>query len=103
VIDVVPGLGVDTGWLQKNANVAKLRSESYCELLLDAKSLGAIAVAMLDATLGIKAVAAHVPFTAGACRAWNRVRPANNADHEIACNDAALSGRRQYTPQRLVP
>ncbi len=100
---MVPGLGGDAGWLQKNANIAKRRSESYRELWLDAKSLGAITIAMLDAALGIKAVAAHVPFAAGARRAWNRVRPTNNADHEIAGNDPALSGRGQYTPQRLVP
>ena len=36
------------------------------ELRLDAEALGAVAVALLDAALGVAAVAAHVPFAGGA-------------------------------------
>jgi hypothetical protein len=90
---MVPGLGDDAGWLQKDANVAKRRSERDREFWLDTKSLDAVTIAMLDAALGIEAVTAHVPFAAGTRGAWNRIRPPNNTDHEIANTDATFIRR----------
>ena len=76
-------------------SLSKRRVELDREIMLDAELLGAIAVALLDAALGILSVAAHVPFAGGACRTGHRIGPAHDADHEIAGRKAA-SGRRLF-------
>ena len=63
------------------------------EIRLDAELLGAVAVALLDAALGIAAVAAHVPFAGGAGRARHRIGPPHDADHQIAALEAAARRR----------
>src|SRR6185312_14110070 len=64
--------------------------------------LGAIAVALFDAALGVEPVAAHVPFADGAGRTWHRIGTAHDADHEIAARKAAALRRFFDAAERLV-
>ena len=70
---------------------------------LDAELLGAIAVALFDAALGVEPVAAHVPFADGAGRTRHRIGTAHDADHEIAARKAAALRRFFDAAERLVP
>ena len=69
---------------------------------LDAELLGAVAVALLDAALGVEAVAAHVPFADGAGRTRHRIGTAHDADDEIAAREAAALRRLLDAAERLV-
>src|SRR5581483_6091451 len=70
---------------------------------LEAHTLRAIAVALLDAALGVKPVAAHVPLADRAARARLRIGPAHDADDVIAGLEPAIRGRFDHAGQRLVP
>ena len=72
------------------------------EVRLDAELLAAIAVALFDATLGIFAVAAHVPFADSAGGTGHRIRPAHNADHQVAARNAAAIRRLFDTAERFM-
>ena len=96
-LDVLPGLGDDAGRLQQHAERFQLRVELDREIRLDAELFGAVAVARLDAALGVLAIAAHVPFADGAGRARHRIGPAHDADHQIAALEAAAGRRARST------
>ena len=82
--------------------MSKRRIDLDREFRLDAEALGAVAVPLLDAALGVAAVAAHVPFAGGAGRAGLRVGPAHDADDEVAGRDLAIRGRGFHRAQRLM-
>ena len=65
-LGVVPGLGEDAGRLEQHAKDAQIGVDLDGEFRLDAEALGAVAVPLLDAALGVAPVAAHVPFALGA-------------------------------------
>ena len=73
------------------------------EIRLDAEALGCIAVAILDAALGVEPVAAHVEFAPGAGVAGGRVGTADDPDDEVAGREVAVRGRFLDDPERLVP
>src|SRR5262249_52931696 len=62
-LGMVPGLGQDAGWLQQHAEDPQYRVDLDREVRLDAEAFGAVAVPLLDAALGVAAVAAHVPLS----------------------------------------
>ena len=72
------------------------------EFRLDAEALGAVAVALLDAALGVASVAAHVPLAGGAGEARLRIGPAHDADDEVAGHQAATRRRRLDRAERFV-
>ena len=57
---------------------------------------------LLDAALGVPAVAAEVELAARARRARHGVGPADDADHEVAGREAAAVGRLEHAAERLV-
>ena len=61
------------------------------------------AVALLDAALGVLAVAAHVPLADGAVGARHRVGPADDADDQVAALQVRVGGRFEDAAERLVP
>ena len=61
--------------------------------MFEAELFGTIAVALLDAALGILAVAAHVPFAGGTSGTRHGIGAAHDADHEIAGRKAGIGGR----------
>ena len=63
---------------------AEPRVQAYGVVVLDAPALAAVPVALLDPTLGVLAVAAHVELPAGAGAAGHRVGAAHHADDEVA-------------------
>ena len=102
-LDVIPCFGQDAGRLEEHAQKSERGIDPHRELRLDAKAIRTIAVAFLDTTLGVKAVAAHVPFAGGAGTARNRIGAADDADDEVAGREAARARRALDAPQRLVP
>ncbi len=90
---VVPGLGHHAGGLQQHAQQAQAGIDLHCEVGLERVALGAIAVDLLDAVLGVEAVSAHVPLTAGAGLAGDGIGPADDADHQVALRQARPLGR----------
>ena len=65
-LGMIPRLGDDAGRLEQDAESAQVGIDLDRELGLDAKVVGSKAVPVLDAALGVAAVAAHVPFAGGA-------------------------------------
>ena len=96
-LGVIPRLRHHARRLGQHAGNAERRVDLDEKFRLDAKKLGAEAVALLDAALGVAAVAAHVPFAGGASGARHRIRPAYDADDDIASRHAA-AGRRLLDP-----
>ena len=90
---LLPGLGDHARRFEQDAEQFKRGIDGNQEIRLDAEVLAAVTVALLDAALGVAAVAAHVPFAGGAGRARHRVGPPHDADHQIAGFEAA-AGRR---------
>ena len=101
-LGLIPGLGDDAGRLDQDAVHAERRIELDQKVRLDAEKIRAVAVALLDAALGVAAVAAHVPFADGAARARHRIGPAHDADDEIAGFEAAIGRRFLHLAERLV-
>jgi hypothetical protein len=99
---VIPRLGQDAGRLQQHAQDIQSGIDLDHEFRLDAKTLGAVAVPLLDAALGVAAIAAHVPFADGTGRARLRVGAADDTDHEVAGRDLAIRRRRFHHAQRLM-
>ena len=73
------------------------------ELGLDPPALAGEAVALLDAALGVPAVAAHVPLADGAVEAGHRVGPPDDAGDQVARRRRCRSRRRGTRAERLVP
>src|SRR5205814_1656296 len=72
------------------------------EFRLDAKALGAVAMAILDAAFGEAPVAAHVPLAGGAGHARLGIGPAHDPDHEVAWRESALIRGIHHGPERLM-
>jgi hypothetical protein len=70
---------------------------------LDPPTLGHESVDLLDAALGVLAVAAHVPFAYRATGAGHGVGAADDADHEIALPKRAARARVDHPAQGFVP
>src|SRR5437868_3778166 len=60
--DVIPCLGHDAGWFEKNPQDAERLFDLDGKFRLEPEPLGAETMPPLDAALGVEAVAAHVPF-----------------------------------------
>jgi hypothetical protein len=86
---MVPGFGHDRGRFQEHSEIAQTRVHLDEELRRDPESLSGVPVVLLDAPLGVQAVAAHVPLADGAVRARKGVRPAHDGDHQLAGSKAA--------------
>src|SRR5919204_177388 len=100
-LDVLPRLGEDARGLEQHCGEAERRVHLDGELGLVAPALGSKAVGLLDATLGIAAVPAHVPLAERAVHARHGVRMAHDADHDVAGAKAALGGRLDDAAERL--
>src|SRR3984885_3619105 len=98
---MIPRLSDDARRLDQNAVHAERRIELDQKFRLDAEDIRAVAVAFLDAALGITAVAAHVPLADGAGRTRHRIGPAHNADDEIAGLEPAAGRGLFYVAERL--
>jgi hypothetical protein len=92
-LDMVPGLGDDARGLHQHAGQAEIAVDRDGEIGLDAKSLRAEAVPLLDATFGKAAIAAHVPFACRAGRTWQRIGAAHDPHDRIADGEPATGGR----------
>jgi len=101
-LDLLPGLGDHAGRLQKNAMVLEGRINLEDEIRLDAELLAAVTVALLDAALGVLAVAAHIPFANGAGGARHRIGPPHDANHQIARRNAAAIRRLFDAAERFM-
>ena len=88
-LGLIPGFGDDAGRLDQDAVDAERRIELDQKVRLDAEKIRAVAIALLDAALGVAAVLAHVPFADGAIGTRHRIGPAHDADDEIAGLEAA--------------
>src|SRR5881628_1002703 len=98
---MVPGLGNDAGRLDQDAERSE-RIDLDREVRLDAEALRTVAVPLLDAALGIAAIAAHVPFAGSAGRTRHRIGPAHDADHAVADGKTAACGRPFDRAEGLV-
>ena len=92
-LDPVPRLGDDARRLEQHGVGAKRRIDAHGEIRIEPEPLGAIAVALLDAALGVEAVLAHVPFADGAIGARHGIGAAHDADHEITRGKARALAR----------
>ena len=100
---LLPRLGDDGGRLEEHAEQAERAVHLHRVLRLDAPPLGHEAVDLLDAALGVLAVAAHVPFADGAIGARHGIRPADDADDEVPLPQRAAPAWIEDPAQRLVP
>src|SRR5439155_10488636 len=101
-LGLIPGFGENARWLEQNPEQPERRIDLDGELRLEPISLRAIAVALLDAALGVAAVAAHIPFADRACGTRNRIRTAYDADDEVAADEARPVRRLLDDAERLV-
>src|SRR5262249_45898087 len=101
-LGVIPSLGDDARRLDQHAEGPERGVELDGEFGLDAKLLGAVTVALLDAALDVAAVAAHVPLADRAGRARHRIGSAHDADDQVAGLEAAVRRRLLHAPERLV-
>ena len=102
-LGMVPRLGDDTGRFDQHAVHAERRVDLDQKVGLDTEEIRAVAVALLDAALGVAAVAAHVPLADRAVRTWHRIGPPHDADDQIAWLEAAVGRRFLHLAERLVP
>ena len=89
---MIERLGQDAGGLEQHTEAAQARIKLDGEFGLDAKTLGAEAVPLLDTALGVAAVAAHVPLTGRAGDTGHRIGPPHDADDVVARREA-VAGR----------
>ncbi len=102
-LDVLPGLGHHGGGLHQHAELAQRGVDLDRVVGLDDPLLAAVAVQLLDAALGVLAVAAHVELAPGAGAAGHGVGPADHAHHQVAGGEArSPSGACEHPPERLV-
>ena len=88
--------------LEEHAEDPERRVHLDRVLGLDAPALRHEPVDLLDPALGVLAVAAHVPLAHGAVGAGNRVRAADDADHEVALLEPAARARVEHPAEGLV-
>src|SRR6185312_7324032 len=69
---------------------------------LHAEMLGAIAVTLLDAALGVEPVAAHVPRILRASRTRHGVGPPHDPRDEVSFGEAGAFGRVEHTAERFM-
>src|ERR1700719_1360474 len=100
--DVIPGLGENADRLQQHAEQAEGRVELDDEFRFYSKMLGTVAVAFLDASLGVAAIAAHVPFSGRTGTARHRIWPAHDADDEISGDKPTFRRRSLHPSQRFM-
>ncbi len=86
----------------KHATVAEPRIELDGELGLDPPLRCRVPVALLDAALGVVAVAAEVPFAESARLAGQRVGPPHDARHQVTGGEATACRRIDHLPERLM-
>src|SRR5438552_16910860 len=101
-LDLIPRLRHDAGRLQQHAAIPKFRVDLDGEFRLDPKPLGGIAVALLDAALGVEAVTAHVPLALRTSRTRHRIGPPHDPRHQIARLQLRAAGCIEDTAKRLV-
>ena len=87
---------------EQHAEEPERRVDPHRVLGLDPPALGHEAVDLLDAALGVLAVAAHVPLADGAVRARDGVGPAHDADDQVALLQAAARAGVDDPAERLV-
>jgi hypothetical protein len=100
--DELPGLGHHGGRLHQHPEVAERGIHLGEVTRLDPPALGHESVDLLDATLGVLPVAAHVPFADRTVGARNRVGAPDDPDDQITRFHAAVGPRVHDPPQRLV-
>ena len=101
-MDLLPGLRDDGRGFQQHAEQAERRVDLHRVLGLDPPALRHEAVDLLDAALGVLAVAAHVPFADRAVRARHRVGTPDDADDQVALAERAGRTRVDDAAERLV-
>ncbi len=100
--DLLPRLGNDGGGLEQHAQETEGSVDLHGVLGLDSPALGHEPVDLLDASLGVLAIPAHVPLAHGTVGARHWVRTANNADHEITLLERAARARVHHAAEGLV-
>src|SRR5262249_41352259 len=81
--DLLPRLRHDGGGLEEHAEQSERSVGSHGVLGLDAPALRHVAVDLLDASLRVAAVPAHVPLADRAVGARHGIGPAHDADDQI--------------------
>jgi hypothetical protein len=102
-MDLLPRLRNDSGGLEQHTQDAERGIDLHGVLGLDPPPLGHEPVDLLDASLGVLAVAAHVPLTDRAVGAWHRVGSPDDADHQITLLERGVRARVHHPAQGLVP
>lgn len=97
-----PRLGHDRRRLQQHPDALQAGIELDRVVRLHAPHLRAVAVDLLDAPLGVLAVAAHVELAARASAAGHRIGPANHTDDQINGREPATGRCLTHTAERLV-
>ncbi len=97
--DVIPRLGHDAGRFGQHSEVSERRVDRHGEAGVDAVALRGVAVALLDASFGEAAVAAHVPLADGTAWAGHRVGATDDADDEVAHREAGAVRSLQDTAE----
>jgi hypothetical protein len=90
------------GRFDQHAEATERRRDLQRKVRLDAKPFRSETVALLDASLRVLAVAAHVPLADGAVRTGDRIRPPHDRDDEIAARKPDSRGASRTRPNRLV-
>jgi hypothetical protein len=101
--DVLPGLDDDGRGLEQHTQEAERAVDLDGVLGLDPPEPGHEAVDLLDAALGVLAVAAHVPLSDGAVGAGHGVGAPDDAGHEISLPERAARARVHDPAERFVP
>src|SRR6185437_9053663 len=102
LVDLVPGLSQNRRWLQQNAEFAELREDGHGEIRLHAPVFASVPMQADDPALAEAVVPAHVPFPCGTCGARYRIRPADDADDEIAGREARSRWCLDHLAETLV-
>ena len=102
VEDLLPRLRHDGRGFQQHAEQAERRVDLHRVLGLDPPALRHEAVDLLDAALGVLAVAAHVPLANRAVRARHGVGAPDDADDQVAFAERAGRTRIDDAAERLV-
>jgi hypothetical protein len=100
--DLLPRFGDDCGGFEQHAQEAERAVDFHRVLRLDPPALGHEAVDLLDAALGVLAVAAHVPLPHRTVGAGDGVGAPDDAHHEIALLQSSCEPGVEHAAQRLV-
>src|SRR4051812_10636402 len=99
---MLPRLREDARRLEEHAGEAEHGTHLHREAGGRAPALGAEAIRLLDAALGIEAIPAHVPFAERAVRARHRIRMAHDAGDRVADGKVGSLRRADHAAERLV-